>query len=78
VGDDTGTPAVRSRGIPDEVGDGHHTIVADRPGSVAYGVGRRLWHEDSNSLHLPAGTGDADWLRAFDAVIPPLLGQFRP
>ena len=24
------------------------------------------------------GTGDARWLRAFHAVIPPLLAQFRP
>jgi acetoin utilization protein AcuC len=27
---------------------------------------------------LPAGTGDAGWLRAFDAVVPPLLRAFRP
>ena len=29
-------------------------------------------------MALPAGTGDAGWLRAFDAVVPPLLRQFRP
>jgi acetoin utilization protein AcuC len=27
---------------------------------------------------LPAGTGDSGWLRAFDAVVPPLLRSFRP
>jgi acetoin utilization protein AcuC len=30
------------------------------------------------NLPLPAGTGDAGWLRAFHAVVPPLLAAFRP
>ena len=30
------------------------------------------------NLALPAGTGDAGWLRAFHAVVPQLLGAFRP
>jgi acetoin utilization protein AcuC len=30
------------------------------------------------NVALPAGTGDAGWLRAFDAVVPPLLHSFRP
>lgn len=30
------------------------------------------------NVALPAGTGDAAWLRAFDAVVPPLLSSFRP
>jgi acetoin utilization protein AcuC len=30
------------------------------------------------NVALPAGTGDAGWLRALDAVVPPLLRQFRP
>jgi acetoin utilization protein AcuC len=30
------------------------------------------------NVALPAGTGDAGWLRAFDAVAPPLLRAFRP
>jgi acetoin utilization protein AcuC len=30
------------------------------------------------NVALPAGTGDASWLRAFHAIIPPLLRQFRP
>jgi acetoin utilization protein AcuC len=30
------------------------------------------------NVALPAGTGDAGWLRAFDAVVPPLLTAFAP
>jgi len=30
------------------------------------------------NVPLPAGTGDAGWLRAFDAVVPPLLRAFKP
>jgi len=30
------------------------------------------------NVALPAGTGDDGWLRAFHAVVPALLGQFRP
>jgi acetoin utilization protein AcuC len=30
------------------------------------------------NVALPAGTGDANWLRAFHAIVPPLLRQFRP
>jgi acetoin utilization protein AcuC len=30
------------------------------------------------NVALPAGTGDAGWLRAFDAVVPPLLASFAP
>ena len=30
------------------------------------------------NVALPAGTGDAGWLRAFHAVVPPLMAQFRP
>ena len=30
------------------------------------------------NVALPPGTRDAGWLRAFDAVVPPLLQQFRP
>ncbi len=30
------------------------------------------------NVALPAGTGDAGWLRAFDAIVPPLLRQFGP
>ena len=30
------------------------------------------------NVALPAGTGDASWLRAFHAIVPPLLRRFRP
>jgi acetoin utilization protein AcuC len=30
------------------------------------------------NLALPPGTTDAPWLRAFDAVVPPLLAEFQP
>jgi acetoin utilization protein AcuC len=30
------------------------------------------------NVALPAGTGDAGWLRAFHAVVPPLLRAFAP
>ena len=32
----------------------------------------------SVNVALPAGTDDAGWLRAFDAVVPPLLRAFSP
>ena len=32
----------------------------------------------SVNVALPPGTGDAGWLRAFDAVVPHVLGAFRP
>jgi acetoin utilization protein AcuC len=38
---------------------------ADAPGSAA-------------NLPLPAGTGDAGWLRAYHALVPELLAAFRP
>ena len=30
------------------------------------------------NVALPAGTGDAGWLRAFTAVVPPLVRSFKP
>ncbi len=30
------------------------------------------------NVALPAGTGDTGWLRAFDAVVPPVLRAYRP
>jgi acetoin utilization protein AcuC len=30
------------------------------------------------NVALPAGTGDAGWLRALHAIVPPLLREFRP
>src|SRR5690606_24642260 len=38
------------------------------PGAEGYSV----------NVALPAGTDDARWLRAFDAIVPPLLREFQP
>jgi acetoin utilization protein AcuC len=40
------------------------------------GTGRGAGH--AANVALPPGTRDAGWLRAFDAVVPPLLRAFRP
>jgi len=44
------------------------------PGETGSGAGEGY----AVNVALPAGTGDAGWLRAFDAVVPPLLRAFRP
>src|SRR5690606_36913144 len=38
------------------------------PGAEGYAV----------NVALPAGVGDSRWLRAFHAVVPPLLEEFAP
>ncbi|MER8185585.1 acetoin utilization protein AcuC [Kitasatospora sp. NPDC094015] len=48
-----------------ETGWSTETGGPDAPGSAA-------------NLPLPAGTGDAGWLRAFHALVPELLAAFRP
>jgi acetoin utilization protein AcuC len=44
------------------------------PGEAGSGAGAGY----AVNVALPPGTGDAAWLRAFDAVVPPLLRAFRP
>lgn len=44
------------------------------PGETGAGAGEGY----AVNVALPAGTGDAGWLRAFDAVVPPLLRVYRP
>ncbi len=44
------------------------------PGETGTGEGEGY----AVNVALPAGTGDAGWLRAFDAVVPPLLRAFKP
>ncbi len=44
------------------------------PGETGVGPGAGY----AVNVALPAGTGDAGWLRAFDAVVPPLLRAFKP
>ncbi len=41
-------------------------------------VGGRSAEGYAVNVALPPGTGDAAWLRAFDAVVPALLREFRP
>ncbi|GHH78069.1 acetoin utilization protein AcuC [Streptomyces sulfonofaciens] len=56
----------------------------EHPRTLFPGTG---WPEESGgeraegsaaNVALPAGTGDAGWLRAFHAVVPELLADFRP
>ncbi|WP_306326140.1 acetoin utilization protein AcuC [Streptomyces venezuelae] len=44
----------------------------EETGAVGAGEGGAV------NVALPAGTGDAGWLRAFHAVVPELLADFRP
>jgi acetoin utilization protein AcuC len=44
------------------------------PGDIGTGAGEGY----AVNVALPAGTGDAAWLRAFDAVVPPLLRAYKP
>jgi acetoin utilization protein AcuC len=44
------------------------------PGDIGSGPGAGY----AVNVALPAGTGDSGWLRAFDAVVPPLLRAFKP
>ncbi len=48
-------------------GTGHPSEIG-APGAEGYAV----------NVALPPGTGDADWLRAFHAVVPGLLRSFAP
>ena len=41
-------------------------------------IGGRHAEGSAVNVALPALTGDAGWLRAFHAVVPPLLREFRP
>ncbi len=41
-------------------------------------IGRGEGTGYSVNVALPAGTGDAGWLRAFEAVVPPLLAAYQP
>ncbi|MEV4339534.1 acetoin utilization protein AcuC [Streptomyces sp. NPDC049590] len=56
----------------------------EHPGTLFPGTG---WPQETGAgaaegtavnVALPAGTGDAGWLRAFHAVVPELLAGFRP
>ncbi len=56
----------------------------EHPGTLFPGTG---WPEETGgeaaegsaaNVTLPAGTSDADWLRAFHSVVPELVADFRP
>jgi acetoin utilization protein AcuC len=44
------------------------------PSETGTGAGRGF----AVNVALPVGTGDDGWLRAFDAIVPPLVSSFRP
>lgn len=64
-------------------GDGTATLTADRPEIATYSM-----HAEKNfparkaastlDVPLPDGCGDADYLAALEATLPPLVDRFRP
>jgi acetoin utilization protein AcuC len=57
----------------------HEHPVTLFPGTgLAREIGGESAQGSAVNVALPAGTDDAGWLRAFDAVVPPLLRNFRP
>jgi acetoin utilization protein AcuC len=60
-----------------------HTPAPTRGGAVSYpGLSAETVGPGAEgsavNVALPAKIGDAPWLRAFHAIVPPLLRQFRP
>lgn len=57
----------------------HETPLSLWPGTGFVGEsGRAAAHGSAVNIPLPAGTGDAAWLRAFHAVVPSVVEAFRP
>src|SRR6478609_3943468 len=57
----------------------HETGQMLFPGTgFAHDIGGPAAKGSAVNVALPPGTGDGGWLRAFDAVVPPLLREFRP
>ncbi len=57
----------------------HETGTVLFPGTgFPQDCGGRAAEGNAVNVALPPGTGDGAWLRAFDAVVPPLLAEFRP
>jgi len=57
----------------------HESGRALFPGTgYAWDIGGRQAQGSAVNVALPPGTGDAAWLRAFDAVVPPLVASFEP
>jgi acetoin utilization protein AcuC len=53
-----------------------HTLFPGTGHAYDVGVGRAAGN--AVNLALPAGTADSAWLRAFHAIVPPLVRSFRP
>ncbi|HEU5483714.1 MAG TPA: acetoin utilization protein AcuC [Microlunatus sp.] len=57
----------------------HETPAVLFPGTgFPYEIGGPKALGSAVNVALPAGTGDAGWLRAFHAVVPPVLRAFEP
>ncbi|MCW2757723.1 MAG: acetoin utilization protein AcuC, partial [Nocardioidaceae bacterium] len=57
----------------------HETGQMLFPGTgFSHDVGGEGAEGSAVNVALPPGTGDAGWLRAFHAVVPPLLREFEP
>ena len=57
----------------------HEHPVTLFPGTgLAREIGGESAQGSAVNVALPAGTDDAGWLRAFDAIVPPLLRSFQP
>ena len=57
----------------------HQTPLTLFPGTgFPEETGDRRRRGSAVNLALPNGTDDAGWLRAFNAVVPPLLRAFEP
>jgi acetoin utilization protein AcuC len=57
----------------------HETPLALFPGTgFSEEIGTSAGEGTAVNVPLPVGTGDAEWLRAFHAVVPGLLRAFRP
>ncbi|HWG99510.1 MAG TPA: acetoin utilization protein AcuC [Pilimelia sp.] len=57
----------------------HETPLARFPGTgFPHETGAAAAPGSAVNVALPTGTGDAGWLRAFHAVVPPVLRAFRP
>ena len=57
----------------------HETGLTLFPGTgFANEIGGPNAQGSAVNVALPAGTGDAGWLRAFHAVVPQLVGAFEP
>src|SRR5699024_12852161 len=67
-----GDPAVLTVSLPDR-----GMFLFPGPGFPA-DIGGLKAAASAVNVALPPRTGDADWLRAFDATVPPIVAAFEP